>query len=223
MSLFRSKTKTLSSLAKHIPLVELRRRVKIVVIDDDENAFPLSALRDAGYSIEHWDKVKSVERLEQGDFDIIILDIGGVADHLTPAEGLGILQHLKEFNPAQIVIAFSGQSFDLSKQRFFKLADDVLPKPTDHLKCKQVLDSLIESKFTVPHLWSSVQAVLIKEGVPEKSVRKIEASLSRAIANGGPPDYTEIVNEATEKAELALKVTGLLIKIAGLCGLGGNA
>ena len=66
MNLLRRRPKPLTSLAKHVSLPELRKRVKIVVIDDDENAFPLAALRDAGYTIEHWERVKSVERLEQG-------------------------------------------------------------------------------------------------------------------------------------------------------------
>lgn len=211
--------KPLTSFAKRIALPDLRKRVKIVVIDDDPNAFPLQALRDSGYTIDTWDNVKSLERLEQGDFDIIVLDISGVAAHVTPDDGLGVLEHIKKVNPSQIVVAFSGQSFDLGKQKFFRMADDSLPKPADHLKCKQILDQLIEKKFTVEHLWASVAGAMARDGVSDKGIAKIEKQISKAIASGGQPDYGSIITEVTGKAELGIKVIGTLVKIGALCGL----
>ena len=146
-SWFRSKP--LATLAKPLDIAQLRKRAKILVIDDDPNAFPVQVLKDEGYTIDHWTEVTSLERLERGDFDVIVLDIAGVATKFTKMDGLGILEHLKQANPTQIVDAFSGQSFDLGKNKFFRLADDALAKPVDALKCKQVLDHLLETKFTV--------------------------------------------------------------------------
>jgi hypothetical protein len=62
---------------------ELKKRTKILVIDDDENSFPFELLRREGYSIEHWPRVESLSPLEDGHYDIIILDIQGVAKHLS--------------------------------------------------------------------------------------------------------------------------------------------
>lgn len=214
------KKKTLVSLAKPLSLPDLRKRTKIVVVDDDPEAFPVEALKHEGYTIEHWPEVHSMDRLERGDFDIIVLDISGVAKKFSPEEdGLGVLQHLKWHNPVQIIVAFSGQSFDLSKQDFFKLADDTMPKPVSILKCKQVLDQLIESKMTVKHLWETITALMRAEGIPEKRITQLEAKVVAALNAGGTTDIKGIVTGIIERSDLAAKSVGVLVKIASLCGL----
>lgn len=216
----RFKRKSLVSLAKSFSLQELRKRTKIVVIDDDKDAFPVQALQDEGYTIEYWPGVQSIDRLERGDFDIIVLDIAGVAQKFSPDEdGFGVLQHVKWHNPAQIIVAFSGQSFDLSKQEFFKLADDTMPKPVSALKCRQVLDELIESKMTVRHLWETIVVLMRAEAVPEKRISQLETQVAKALRAGGKPDIKQIVSDTVERGELAAKVLGVMIKIVGLCGL----
>jgi DNA-binding NarL/FixJ family response regulator len=210
--------KSITSLAKPLDFTELRKRVKIVVVDDDEHAFPIKVLQNEGYTIEQWPHVKSLDRLERGDFDIIVLDISGVATELTPLDGLGILQHLKDANPAQIVVAFSGQSFDLGKTQFFRLADDTLAKPVDALKCKQVLDQLIQTRFTVDHLWEGVKTILKKEKVSDKTIERLETEPSRAI-KGGSRDYQAIMAAIIEKAEVSARLATIVAKIGTLCGL----
>lgn len=217
---FFKKHKPLPSLAKSYSPSELRKRTKILVIDDDETAFPTEALVDEGYTVEYWPDIKSMDRLERGDFDIIVLDIAGVGRKFAPEEeGFGVLHHLKWHNPAQIVVAFSGQSFDLSKQEFFKLADDTMPKPVNILKCKQVLDQLIETKMTVNHMWSTVVVLMRAEGVPEKKIARMEKQVAASVAQGNRPDIEGIVNSAVDRSELAAKVAGVIVKIVGLCGL----
>lgn len=214
-----SRRKSLESLAKPLSKRDLRKRTKIVVIDDDEHAFPTNALVDGGYTVEHWPQLKSLDRLQQGDFDIIVLDIAGVAAHFSPEDdGFGILQHLKAHNPSQIIVAFSGQSFDLSKQRFFKLADDTMPKPVTPLKCMEVLDQLIESRMTVKHLWETVVALLRSADVPEKKIKQLENQIAAAVSAGGKADYRTIVSGVIEKSDLAAKAAAVVIKIGALFG-----
>ncbi|GAG31458.1 unnamed protein product [marine sediment metagenome] len=210
--------KSLTRLDKRPSLPDLRKRLKIVVIDDDPNAFPVKALNDEGYTIEHWEEVRSLSRLEAGDFDIIVLDITGVAEKLSPEDGLAVLEHLKWQNPSQVIVAFSGHSFDLGKQRFFDLADDTLPKPVNVLKCKQVLDQLIQTKFTVEHLWGTLVSLMTNEEVPDKIIRKLERQIASAISRGGDPDYGAIVSRALGKADLAARIAAPLGTIASLCG-----
>lgn len=37
-----------------VDLKELKKRIKIVVIDDDENSFPISQMQSFGFTIEYW-------------------------------------------------------------------------------------------------------------------------------------------------------------------------
>lgn len=212
-------SKQIATLAKPMDIVHLRKRAKIVVIDDDKNAFPTKALQAEGFTIEYWSKVVSLQRLEAGDFDIIVLDIKGVATNYSDLDGIGILQQVKKANPDQIVFAFSGETFDIGKTEFFRLADDVLAKPVDMLKCKQVLDHLITTKFTVQHLWESVASVMRHERIPDKIISAFEAQLYKIIKNGGSSDYSQLAKSAIDKADVAVRVAGLIAKIATLCGL----
>jgi CheY-like chemotaxis protein len=214
------KRMSLMSLAKPSSLPELRKRTKIVVIDDDKNAFPIEALRQEGYTIDYWPEVQSMDRLERGDYDIIVLDIAGVAMKFSPDEdGLGVLQHLKRHNPTQIIVAFSGQSFDLSKQDFFKLADDTMPKPVSILKCKQVLDQLIETKMTVRHLWETLTGLMRSEGIPEKKIAQLEANLVAALSAGTSPDARGMISGLIDRTDVAVKAASVLVKIAAIFGL----
>lgn len=125
---------------------ELKKRTRIVVIDDDPNSFPIEILQKEGYAIEQWLDIQELSKLDDGFYDIIFLDIQGVGLAYSDQEGLGILEHIKQSNPGQIVVAFSGQSFDLSKTKFWNIADDALCKPVQAAKCKQVIDDLIKIK-----------------------------------------------------------------------------
>lgn len=47
------KNKTFSDLSSP-PISELRKRTRILVIDDDSNAFPVALLKKEGYAIDYW-------------------------------------------------------------------------------------------------------------------------------------------------------------------------
>lgn len=214
MSLFKKKISRI-----RLPSVDvLRKRTRILVIDDDENSFPFEIMRNEGYAIDYWPKVQNLSRLEGGEYDIIVLDIGGVAKEYTHEDGLGILEHLKDANPAQIVVAFSGQTFDLSKNRFWRLADDSLSKPVDATRCKRMLDSLIENKMTLSHYWGAVIEVLKREQVSDKNIAQIEDRLARAIESKDTDKVCDILRSACKKADLALRLASVGMKMAALLG-----
>lgn len=170
MSWFGSK-KTVAGLPM-ISFSEVKKRTRIVVIDDDPNSFPIEILKKEGYAIDYWEDVKELSKLEEGAYDIIFLDIDGVGIEYSDEEGLGILEYLKNKNPSQIVVAFSCHSFDLSKNKFWKLADDSLCKPVQAAKCKEIIDSLIKNKHNPVHYWSSVSQLLMHQGYSEKKIKK---------------------------------------------------
>ena len=194
----------------------LKKRTRILVVDDDENSFPFEILRKEGYAIDHWPKVENLTKMEQGDYDIIILDIGGVAREYSPTDGLGILEHLKNVNPAQIVVAFSGQSFDLSKNRFWQLADDSLSKPVDATKCKRMLDNLIENRMTLDHYWGVIVQVLKREQVNERKIAEIEKRLVSALQNKNEKTVCEVLRSGSDKVDVALRLAAVGIKMAAL-------
>ncbi len=172
--------------------IELKKKVKILVVDDEQEQFPTKHLQESGYTIEWWREItpEKLERMESGHFDIIFLDIKGIANkNISETDGLGIIKRLKTVNPFQIVIAFSGHSYDLSKTEFWRLADDTLAKPVTIIKAKELIDRIIEERITIEHYWRAIYAVLQKNGVSEKKIRKVEVLLVDMIENRNVNPY----------------------------------
>lgn len=187
---------------------ELKRRTKIVVVDD-ENSFPTKLFNDEGYSIDKWDEVKDYSKLENGLFDIIILDIKGVAQHISEDDGLGVLVSLKKNNPAQIIISYSQHSFDLSKIEFFQLADEYIAKPSDFLKIKNIIDNLISSQFKPDRYISTLDQILSKNHIEEKIIIKIKAEIAKAMKTKKSPDWIKSLEAIQNKTELVKQVKSL--------------
>lgn len=216
------KRRTITEITDPIPFGELKKRVKIVVVDDDKESFPVEELKESGYTIDWWDQVDSarLHRLESGAFDIIVLDIQGiVAPHLSDtADGLGVLKRIKEVNANQVVVAFSGQTYHLDKMPFYKLADDTMSKPITTIKGKEVLDELIRNRVGVPQYWATIKQLLQKENVPEKKIDRLEHELVRRTTK------QELVSADTVKnivgnVKTISTVVSLLHQIAALCRL----
>ena len=200
------------------PLADLRKRTRILVIDDDPHSFPFDVLRREGYAIDHWFKVDNLRTLEEGQYDIIFLDIQGVAQEYSQEDGLGILEYLKEVNPSQIVVAFSAHSYDLSKNKFWRLADDSLSKPVEATKCKRLIDNLIEGKRTPAHYWGAIAELLARQGLSPKQITQIEDKVTRALAKKDKKALTDALKPAVTSVELAVRLASIAFKIAAILG-----
>lgn len=176
INFFFRKRKKIKDLVHDIPMIDLRKRIKILVIDDEEDSFPYKALKDDGYTIDWWDKIDKhkLNRLVNNDFDIIILDIIGVVDESISRDGgIGILKYIKKNNKSQFVVAFSGHAYDLSKTEFWKLADEAITKPISLIECKEMLDSII-SRINVNTYWNDIVKILHSHRVSENKISKLE-------------------------------------------------
>jgi DNA-binding response OmpR family regulator len=183
--MFRFRRRRIQDCQATLPPSELIQRTRIVVIDDNSEEFPFEVLKKQGYSIDHWEHVHDLAKLESGFYDIIVLDIGGVGQFLDKDnEGVGVLKHLKKTNPAQIVIAYSGQSHEPARIPFFKLADQFVPKPTSAITWKEILDDVMTNRLTVAYLWEGIERMLEQAHVSRRQKQRIEAELIKAVETG---------------------------------------
>ena len=193
-------------------LTTLKRIVKILVIDDEEDQFPLSFFRDQKYNINYWPDVKNLNELEEGEYDIIILDIAGVGTSITHNEGLGVLEHIKKVNPEQIVIAFSQQRFSLDKQAFWRLADDTIEKPIDALSLKRKIDDLIQNHINFNKYIILVQHFLRKQLLTEDQITAITRSIKEGSVAQNPEPIKAQINKIIPMADLSVKILNLAMK-----------
>ena len=211
-----TKKPNLAELAPPLSAQEARRRSRILVIDDDQSAFPVELLRAEGYNVEYWNRVKNLGDLESGEYDVIVLDIHGIA---TPEQsktgGIGILEHIKRYNPAQLVIAYSSKKYDLNQGAFWRLADDFLGKPSPLTVCKQKLDDVLASRFSVKYYWSVLKELLQKQEVSAKDIQKLENVLVKKFKNKetlSKQDLADIIKLSKESLSAASVIVGLIGK-----------
>jgi len=127
---------------------DLRKRARILVIDDQEFPF-MELLKRDGYDIERWAEVESLSKLTDGYFDVLLLDINGVGLKESPRrQGLGILEHVKHSNPAQQVILYSSKPQSITQREVIVLADAVLDKKAEYMDYKTSIDDLLRTRFT---------------------------------------------------------------------------
>lgn len=200
-----------------LPATEMVKRTRIVVIDDERATFPFEVLQQQGYSIDHWPDVNDLGKLEQGFYDIIILDIGGIGRDLDESgEGIAVLRHLKKQNPAQVIVAYSGESYESAKIPFFQLADQYVPKPTSAIIWKEIIDDLLKTRITVGYYWDTMRQLLGDAGVTAKAIRNVEASLVKA-AKGDRVDLSRAIQKVVGPLENAATIVAVGAKILALC------
>lgn len=206
--IWRNKFLNLKSLKFSTEFNELKKRTRIVVIDD-EDGFPIKLFQSEGYSIDKWEYVEDYCKLENGFYDIIVLDIKGVAHQISEEDGLGVLVSIKKKNPAQIVISYSQYSYDLNKIQFFQLADENIAKPSDFLKIKSILDNLISTQFKPDRYINALNEALKKNKIKEREITKLNLQISKAISLKSNPDWTQIMGFIQDKTELVKQVESL--------------
>lgn len=194
---------------------EIRKRARILVIDDSD-FFYLQLFQNDGYTIEKWDDVYDLQKLEAGYYDIILLDIQGVGKKQSQDQGFGILKHINQVCPAQIVIAYSNADFSLKYQDFFKIADSTLAKTDDYVDFKRSVDRLLLQKFSMGFYVDRI----IKLAAPYlQDSNKVKTLSEKAIINKKIErlkDYLQehIDNEKTIAA--ILQIVQIAISIAAL-------
>ncbi len=124
------------------------KRARILVIDDME--FPYQKLFKAdGYSVDKWNDVRDLGKLEDSTYDLVLLDLLGVGRAQSSDQGFGLLKHIRSTNPAQLVIAYSNADWPVRYQSFFEMADAVLPKTADYVEFKRTVDELLARRFSL--------------------------------------------------------------------------
>ena len=171
---------------------EIIPRSRVLIIDDQE--FPYKRLfEDERYNITKWNVVKNLCDLENGEFDLILLDLQGVAKKASAEDGIGILRHIRETSPHQLVIAFSSADFPLKYQPFFEMADGVLPKSADYGDFKKAVDDLLGARFRHGFYTDRLFDIL---GDSRVQVPKVAERFDRAVLDG---DVTRLKNYLQRK------------------------
>lgn len=151
------------------------KNVKIVIVDDNPDDFPLDYLRNTFGQVTVHEKISLSEASKLIGYDLIFLDMMGVVKEDPKYGGLQLIKKIKELPDSPIVVAVSGARFDPTAVDYFKTADDVLKKPLTEIKCEEVVLDLLKEKLS-PHKSADVlDSEIMAKSRDEKEKRKINS------------------------------------------------
>ena len=200
-----------------VPMDEIRKRARIVVVDDAEFPYLPLFLKD-GYTVEKWDDIQEMSKLESGYYDLILLDIQGVAKDRSEEQGLSVLKHVRSVNPAQIIMAYSNADWSLKYQEFFRLADATLAKSADYYEFKRSVDRLLKDRFSLGFYVDRIVRLagerfeddqtlrkLARDAILRRSTDKLESYLKKA------SEHADVFALIVKTAKVAITLLGSLL------------
>ncbi|MCL4536333.1 MAG: hypothetical protein M1610_01900 [Nitrospirae bacterium] len=193
-------------------LNEIRKRARILFIDD-EDVPQIKVLKKEGFAIDQWKDIKNLKNIEDGNYDIIFLDIGGVGGGYSREGAIGVLKDIKKSNPSIVLIAFSGQKFAIEQTKFFQLADDVLNKDARAVEIKNRIEDFLKEKFSVVFYRSRIKELLNNNGVSGSEVDKVEKKLYKSIQKKDRKSFESWVKKSFKDAELIASIINLSTKL----------
>lgn len=180
LQLIRSKRPSTLSLwvAGNSSQLSSAKSLRIAVVDDRPEDYPLESLRQLGYSIAH------IASLSLGDvpkllaYQCVLLDINGVLVEDPKRGGLEILKRLKVVN-GPYVVAVSSKGFDITMSEFFMLADQRLKKPIPQAEVEGIIEGAYKARYSAKDAARRIDAAA---SFGESAGRTTRKALRKAIA-----------------------------------------
>lgn len=126
-------------------IYELRKKVKILFIDDDTKFQTAKMLKSSGW--ENINIIKDCKNLNSAEIintDIFFIDIHGVGIELGFKEhGLGLAEAIKKKYPSKKVVIYSSERNWDSFHPAWDMADDRLHKDADTYQFESVIENLL--------------------------------------------------------------------------------
>jgi len=191
---------------------ELRRSVKIAVIDDQPFA-PEHNLKNNHFQIETFRDIQNVEQL--ADFPIVLCDLQGVGVQLAAdLQGAYLIEEIKNNYPEKAVIAFTGGSASSNiSRRAAKAADGYLKKDASIEEWRDLLDKHIKNISDPVFVWKQLRLRLVREGIAPIDLLKLEDAYVGSVKKGAQVTRTSL-EEISKKSSLGptvrKEVTGFI-------------
>ncbi len=126
-------------------LIELKKKTKILFIDDDNKFKVVNILKNSGWvNTKIIKDINNIDSDEVRTTDIFFVDIQGVGKKLEfQDEGLGLANALKNKYPNKKVVIYSAENRGDRFHEALKKADDSLPKNAEPFQFQQTIENLL--------------------------------------------------------------------------------
>lgn len=159
------------------------KSLRVVVVDDQPEDYPLDTLRRIGYSIVSINHLTLADIPSLLSYDCVFLDINGVLEEDTKRGGLEVLKRLKVPNGPYIV-AVSSKGFDITMSEFFMLADHRLKKPIPPTDIEGIIEQSFAASFSAEKAAQRIDNIGAFGSSPSPAKRKAFAAIRDYLESG---------------------------------------
>ncbi len=186
----------LSQLSDITALKGLERSVVPILCIDDEGLEYEQIIRTHGFNIRVLNDIQDIKAVKE--YPVVICDIQGIGKSFASKyQGAHIIEEIKRHYPEKIVIAHTGQKHDARYNKFFLMADLMLPKDIDSDEWIDNLDSIIRKVIDPIEQWKRMRDYLYKQDISTRNVYLLELDYIKSILT---KNKSTLANSKTLKA-----------------------
>lgn len=206
------KTRDLSELKSISNPRSIERHSVCILCIDDQGLEYERIIRNHGFNIRVLKDIEDIKAVI--DYPVVICDIRGVGKSFgSQFEGGHIIEEIKNKYPEKVVIAYTGQQFDATYNKFFSLADFILTKDVDSDTWVSILDETIGRVVSPTEQWKRMRAYLIEKEVPLKVVFQLEQQFIEAVISGDKNKFAKSSTVKVLKGDIRSVITSFIASV----------
>lgn len=192
----------------------LRTKVKVLIVDDETFEI-VDLLRTWKYDVYY--KKDITYAIEAEAFDIIIIDIAGIASALKSSMGgFAIAEEIKKRYPWKQVWCYSGNLLKEEIASRISRIDGYIGKDTDIDKWNEKLDNIIETYSSNDYRIDVFRKELKKCGLGEKDIDKVIKEYKKSLEVKNFNSVVELLSELIKNGKQVLGLIQMIYSFASL-------
>lgn len=189
----------LGESVKDEKILDLRKRIDILVIDDEEFT-PVTFLSNNNFRLTYKKDIDNVK--DVSEYPIILCDIRGVGKQLSDSyEGAFLIKEIKRNYPSKRVIAYTASQYDPTYNQYLEHADSLVQKGLGLEDWVKLLDEQIYKTIDPIFQWNNLRMKLLSKHVTTIEVAKLESLFVDSYKKGKFENFEETANRMTGDAK----------------------
>lgn len=191
----------------------IRKNIKVLIVDDEDDEI-YKVLKERQYEIYYKNDITYA--IEAEPFDIILLDIKGVAKRLRSSmEGFAIACEIKQRYPYKKVCCYSGSVYKEISEEISRI-DAFIVKDMDIDKIANKIDTLMLEYINLDSKWEIFRKELKNNNIPEKDIQQIKKVYYDGFKKNDFSNLQEIIGKTIKNGSLMIDLMSEIVKLIGV-------
>lgn len=203
-------------ISKNKAISKLKEQVKILIVDDNKPSDLIDILRERGYKIYYKENISY--QIETEPFDIILLDIRGIASvYGSIDEGFGFALDLKKDYPEKVVVSYSGESGRNISERINEIDGFISKDTSADIWCSK-LNEYIKRYCTVEYQWDAIAKKLKYNGIDDNTISSVKDEFIKSFDGDEFRGFNDYFVQAIEDLKISMELMSSIISLIKIFG-----